>query len=39
MMMVVSVNRVIAMQMIELAGKCSHRFLYLQHTEENFASR
>ncbi len=33
-----SVNRVM-MQMINLAGKSSHRFLYLQHTADDFASR
>jgi len=33
-----SVNRVM-MQMINLAGKSSHRFLYLQHTANDFASR
>ncbi|MDQ3751052.1 MAG: hypothetical protein M3367_18845 [Acidobacteriota bacterium] len=34
-----SVNRVAVMQMINLAGKSSHRFLYLQHTADDFASR
>jgi len=33
-----SVNRVM-MLMINLAGKISHRLLYLQHTADDFASR
>jgi len=34
-----SVNRVMVLRMINLAGKISHRFLYLQHTTNDFASR
>lgn len=34
-----SVNRVMQMQMIESGSRDAHRFLYLQHTARDFASR